>query len=65
MPSTGKDKAQKHRAENAKKKASLVTLQSLQGKKPEDLNKAERIAYDRAVGQLLGILDGEGRVNVS
>lgn len=53
----GKQKSDKMKIENAKKKAAFLTLQSLNGKKPEDMTKAERITYDRSVGQLLGILD--------
>ena len=46
------------------KRSALVALQSLQGKKPEDMTKDERTLYDKAIGQLLGVLDVEGKVKI-
>lgn len=60
-----KDKAEKVKKEVEKKKSSITTLQSLNGKTPEDMTKAERKLYDRAIGQLLGVLNASGKVEVA
>jgi len=61
----GKDEAKKVKKDIEKKKSALLALQSLNGKTPASMTKAERDAYDIAVGQLLNILDTAGKVAVS
>lgn len=65
MPSTGKEKAQKLKTENAKKKAALVTLQSLNGKAYGKMSNPEKEKAIIAALQLLSILDENEKVSVS
>lgn len=64
MPQTRKEKAQKHKAENTKKKAALVTLQSLNGKSYGKMSNPEKEKAIIAALQLLGILDENEKVSV-
>lgn len=61
----GKEKAVKMKADIEKKKTALASLQTLNGKTPTNMTKAERDAYDLAIGQLLSVLDISGKVNVN
>jgi len=61
---SGKDDAVKVKADIEKKKSALVSLQTLNGKTVSEMSKVEQEAYMTALGQLLGILNALGQVQI-
>lgn len=58
------EKAQKMKADVAKKKQALATLQSLNGKTYIGMSKTEQEAVITAVLKLLNITDADDKINV-
>lgn len=61
---SGKEKAVKVKADIEKKKAALISLQSMNGKTIPQMSKAEQEALLTALGQMLSVVDNTGKVFV-